>query len=207
VFPLLLGTGFLVALASCGDSGTAERAAPNGERITSLPSSNAAWETYKRESGKVEIESAPEGQGDGAVRVLARTESARRLVDVAEFDGTAWKTVAEVVLPPPDYDFGAGGQRVQVGDVTRDGHPDFLVPLEAAQPIGVVISDDGGAWRDLPVIGRDGSASDPYLGLSPRFDGGELVSDDRLCEPSCADGDTRTITWRYVDGALAAGQG
>lgn len=198
----------LIGLAACGgsenDTTTAE--APDSQASVTAPSSRQeeAWDRYKQQqSGEIELESTSDGDGKGARRVLARTDSDRRIVDVAEFDGRDWNTVGEVELPPPGFEFAKGVKRtIEFGDVTQDGRTDYLVPLDAAQDIGVVISDAGGAWRTLPVRGSDGVAREPYLGIEPRYENGELLSDERLCEPTCAEGGERVLTWHYENGEL-----
>jgi hypothetical protein len=160
------------------------------------------WSTYRAGlQGQVEMESETVDAEDGAYRVVARTSGTERIVDVARFDGETWRTVSTVTLPAPDYTFGTQ-RAIQSADVTGDRRPDFLVPLEAAQRIGVVISDTSGKWTAVPVQGADGSAVEPYLGVNPRVEAATLVSDERVCDPNCAEGRTRIVEWRYHNGML-----
>jgi hypothetical protein len=194
---LAVAAGLIVGCANT-DGTTASSAPPPSTAPTV-----ADWDKYKKDKGgEIELESAPHADGSQIIRVLARRDAGKRLIDVAEFDGAGWTTGGQVMLASPDYDFSTSGPDIQFGDVTGDGQPDILVPLQAAQPIAVVISQDGGAWRALPVQGSDGQPFDPYVGINPRYAGGVLVSDEPLCQPSCAQGGTRSITWRYEDGML-----
>lgn len=197
----------IAAATACGDSDsttmTNAGAPPDG--TTSAPDNEEeAWEEYEAEqSGEIEVEFTSDGRGRNARRVLVRVDGEDRIVNVAEFDGRQWTTIGEVVLPPPPFEFGGGKRTIQFGDVTTDGETDYLVPLEATQDIGVVISADGDReWRALPVRGADGVAREPYFGIEPRYENGELVSVERICDPTCAEGKERLVTWHYADGEL-----
>ncbi|MBK5222271.1 MAG: hypothetical protein JJE52_05250 [Acidimicrobiia bacterium] len=167
-----------------------------------LESEGEAWHSFRDSlGGQILLESETSEGLAGPYRVVARNIDGRRAIDIAAFDGRGWRTVSTITLPPPDFPFGTG-RTVQSADVTGDRQPDFLVPLDAAQTIGVVISSADGEWRALPVTGADGMAAEPYLGVNPRIEGGELLSDFRICEPSCAEGETQPVTWRYQQGSL-----
>lgn len=204
----LLSLAAVSSVAACGKAdpaATIDVAASRPNAATAAPTDEQqAWQEYKdQQGGEVEVESAPDGKGRDARRVLARVDHGDRIVDVAQYDGRQWRTVGEVTLPPPPFEFGGGRRGVQFGDVTKDGRTDYLIPLEATQDIAVVVSDHGdGTWRALPVRGADGVAREPYFGVEPRYDGAELVSVERLCEPTCAEGGEREVTWRFVDGTL-----
>lgn len=125
------------------------------------------------------------GSHDHAIEVLDLREGAARLV-------------AEVVLPEPSYDLSAD-LPIEVADVTGDGRPDFLVRVVAGdnEP-GVVVSDDGGSWRLVPVTGPGAPAvSEVYVARDPRFSGDHLVSTSDDCNPDCASGHMSAVTWAY----------
>jgi len=123
------------------------------------------------------------GSHDHAVEVL----------DLAS--GTA-RTVADLVLPPPSFDFAP--LPMTVADVTGDGHPDFLVRVMAGddEP-GVVVSADGGPWRLVPATTGSPPVTNVYVGREPSFSGGRFVSTHDDCTPDCAAGRLTTITWLY----------
>ena len=129
-----------------------------------------------------------------AARQLSRTD---REVDVLSWSGTAWATVAALTLPYPWYSLAE--LPIQVADVTGDGRPDFLVRVEAAdnEP-GVVVSDDGGTWRLVPLSTRSPPGpEDVYAGRNPSFVNGQLTTEYNDCTPNCAYGKTSTVVWAY----------
>jgi hypothetical protein len=124
------------------------------------------------------------------------------IVAVIDVGGATARPLAELALPEPSYDF-APGLPVQVADVTADSRPDFLIRLVAGdnQP-GVVVSDDGGSWRLVPIAPPNGAAgqaqpSDVYVARDPTFSGARLVSTSNDCLPDCASGHLTTLTWTY----------
>jgi heat shock protein HslJ len=96
---------------------------------------------------------------------------------------------------------------ITYGDVTGDGHPDFLLPLATNWPIATVISDQTGTWTQLRVSrpaapDNPGSAlggpQDVVLGVNPRIENGaQLVTDDRECIPDCARGRLLPVHWQW----------
>ena len=83
-----------------------------------------------------------------------------------------WTPVASIALPFPSYPLARRG--LETLDITGDQLVDFVVPLDAAAPIAVVVSSDGGAWRTLQVNQSD--TPEVYLASNPRVINGELVS-------------------------------
>lgn len=88
---------------------------------------------------------------------------------------------------------------IQVADVTKDGRPDFLIPLTGAGAVpGAVLSQDGapgGRWRYISFTGPFPTSR--QVGRDPKFQGGTLISTFNSCEPSCAQGTTTTMKWTY----------
>jgi len=104
--------------------------------------------------------------------------------------------VATIELPFPYFTL-LPNERVPSADVTGDGRPDFLVALLGGDTtFGVVVSDDEGPWRLVPVSNDD--TGDVYLGGGPRFDEkGRLVATSNDCLPDCAHGHSEEVLWTY----------
>jgi hypothetical protein len=107
-------------------------------------------------------------------------------------DASGWSTIATLALPAPNFDV-ATSDPISIADVTGDGHPDFLVPVDAADNVpGVVVSADSGQWRLVP----DGTGN-VYYARDARFVNGHLVTGENDCQPNCAQGTTTQVTWTY----------
>jgi hypothetical protein len=94
------------------------------------------------------------------------------------------------------------GSAISVADVTRDGRPDFLIPLNAADNVpGVVVSQDGGpggsGWRYVPYTQGSSTARFYTFARAAQFRGNTLVTTYDNCNPNCAQGANYTITWTY----------
>ena len=94
------------------------------------------------------------------------------------------------------------GNAISVADVTGDGRPDFLVPLNAADNVpGAVVSQDGAVggsgWRYVPYT--QGSSPTRYYEFArdARFQGNTLVTTYDNCNPDCAQGANYDVTWTY----------
>src|SRR3546814_16281168 len=110
--------------------------------------------------------------GDG-LRALARDDAGNRVITIAELRDAQWRTVADVALPAPDYPFSEGAT-IALGAASADGRVDFLVPLVAAQPVGLVLSSHPGRWDDLPIRAADRTTPGPPAGRTPPFTGGAI---------------------------------
>ena len=129
----------------------------------------------------VSVHSVPVEDSGAIVAVAAFSYSAtERPVEVLSYAMGHWSVVAALGtnLNPPAQPLGnahllalAPGSPVSVADVTGDGHPDFLVIVEAAdnQP-GAVVSRDGGSWRYVPNSGPFPTSD--TVARSPQFQGG-----------------------------------
>lgn len=88
---------------------------------------------------------------------------------------------------------------IQVGDVTGDGRPDFLISMTAAGTTpGAVLTQDGAApgnWRYAPFSGPFPTAT--KVGGSPTIQGDHIVSIYNNCDPACAQGQQWPISWSY----------
>lgn len=94
------------------------------------------------------------------------------------------------------------GSAISVADVTRDGRPDFLIPLNAADNVpGVVVSQDGAlgasGWRYVPYTEGSSTAKFYTFARDAQFRGNTLVTTYDNCKPNCAQGSNYTITWTY----------
>jgi len=134
---------------------------------------------------------------------LAKSNATRRMIEIASFDGGAFSTTASIELPEPVY--ALRDTPIDPADVTGDGLIDFVAYLDAAQPIAVVVSDDGGAWHIVPVADASGIATESYLGGNPHLFNGALVSSVNGCSPSCAEGSVVDRIWVYKNGVLGLG--
>jgi hypothetical protein len=137
-----------------------------------------------------------------AVVGLEPTPQDRRVV-VAVYAGGRWVEDASLALPAPWFSFATGEARVETGDLTGDGDPDYLLPMAAQGPTGVVVARLPSGWAVVPAQRGLGPAT-PYLGLDPHIVGDVVVSGYRTCEPSCADGPTLEIEWVFEDGILVS---
>lgn len=160
---------------------------------------------------------SPVSDGGTLVAVAAFSyDPTSKPVQVLGYTGGQWATLAVLPLPPGDAgnpnipasaamspywlaDFSDAA--ISVADVTGDGRPDFLVPINAADNVpGAVISQDsaqGGTWRYVPFEYQGVSTKFYELGRSPEFRGDVLVSTYDNCQPNCAQGATTTVTWSY----------
>ena len=121
------------------------------------------------------------------------------VVEVLDLGSGTARTVAELVLPPPSFDFAT--LPVAVADVTGDGRPDFLVRVQAGDDVpGVVVSADGGQWRLVPATTGSPPVTGVYVGREPSFTDGHLESTFDDCTPDCAAGHLSTLTWAYQRG-------
>lgn len=93
---------------------------------------------------------------------------------------------------------------ISVADVTKDGRPDFLIPLNAADNVpGAVVSQDSAdratGWRYVPYTQGTSSTQQYIFARNARFQGNLLLTTTNDCNPNCAQGTTSTITWAYQD--------
>ncbi len=136
-------------------------------------------------------------------------------LQVLRYSDGQWGPLA--FLPPPPgqgYAATAGAMNsywlptfpeaaISVKDVTGDGRPDFMIPLNAADNLPVaVVSQDGASgsvpWRWVPFA--QGSSPTLFYVLprwSPQIGGSALTSVYNNCVPSCAQGTNYPITWTY----------
>jgi len=134
---------------------------------------------------------------------LARSSGTNRSIEIASFDGDKFSATTSIELPEPAYVLNE--TPIDVADVTGHGLVDFVAYLDAAQPIAVVVSDDGGSWHLLPVADASGNATEIYLGGNPHLSNGVLASSVNDCDPSCAEGSMVDRIWTYQDGILTLG--
>ena len=162
------------------------------------------------------LHTPPVADAGGLVAVAAFSyDPNAKPLQVLGYANGKWSLLAALPTPPdqgfvtpsgaamnsfwlPDF----SGPSIQVADVTGDGRPDFLIPLNAADNLpGAVVSQEGAGasarWRYVPL--RQGSSVSPFyvLARSPEFRGSTLVSTYDNCTPSCAQGTNYTITWTY----------
>jgi hypothetical protein len=151
----------------------------------------AAWIATQTD---VVVHSDPVVVGDLPVAVVGQNRGPDHAITVVSLGNATASPIAELVLPSPSFEF-TTDLPVVAADVTGDAAPDFLVRLTAAdnQP-GVVVSNDGGAWRLVPA----GPANDDvYFGRDPSLTNGRLVTLFNDCLPTCAAGQTNTVSWTY----------
>jgi hypothetical protein len=113
-------------------------------------------------------------------------------IDVLEWkDG--WRVAASFEQPPAGVpEHAEPGRPRLVVDLTGDGEPDFLLPLEAASTAPyVVVSNDGGQWRRVQ-FGDDVIITEPDAPTA-----GPFVTTKNLCDPSCAAGHVEREAWKY----------
>ena len=94
------------------------------------------------------------------------------------------------------------GAKISVADVTGDGRPDFLIPLNAADNVpGVVVSQDGTSggegWRYVPYTQGTLATKSYVFARDARFQGHALLTTYNSCSPNCAGGANSTVTWSY----------
>ena len=148
----------------------------------------------------------PVVDGGTVIAVAAFSWDPRSPVLVLSYSGGEWRPIA---YPPdpwcPCQDSAPNPSTIdlrlpiQVGDVTGDGRPDFLISMTAADTTpGAVLSQDGaapGQWRYVPFTGSFPTTT--KLGGSPSIQADHLVSTFNECQPSCALGQKFQITWTY----------
>ena len=139
------------------------------------------------------VHSGPTAVGAATVAVVGlETDRQHRSIVVVSLSGASPVTAASLPLPPPWFDLSP--EPVQVADVTGDGSPDFLMHVEAADNNpGVLVSNDGGTWRLIPVATATGSVREPYIGKSPTITNGQMFSDATVG----AVGPPHTDVWGY----------
>lgn len=136
-------------------------------------------------------------------------------LEVLVFSNGRWTEIAGLPAPPGQgYITPSGaamnsnwlanftGATISVADVTKDGRPDFLIPLGAADnsPAAVVSQDgtpSGSGWRYVPYIQGSSSNQGYIFSRDARFQGTSLLTTYDNCNPSCAGGTNVTITWTY----------
>jgi ABC-type transport system substrate-binding protein len=141
------------------------------------------------------VHSGPIPYGRTAVAVIGIEDGLhnRVIAVVSIVNGTA-RQIASLTLPYPYYDF-ARNRPIQDADITGDGASDTLVRFVAADnDPGVVVSADGGSWHLVP---ESSNQADVYIGRNPTIENGRLTSMHNDCLPSCAQGHTTMVNWRY----------
>lgn len=162
------------------------------------------------------LHTPPVADGGGLVAVVAFSyDPGLKPLRVLAFRDDHWSVT--VALPPvPGQGFvtpqGAvmnsfwlanfPGATISVADVTKDGRPDFLIPLNAADNVpGAVVSQDGApaiaGWRYVPYTPGSSSTQQYVFARDARFQGNTLSTTFNNCNPDCADGTTSTVTWAY----------
>ena len=168
----------------------------NGETssTTSAPDPAQTLAAWIATQTDVVVHSDPVMVGDLPVAVVGRNRGADHVITVLSLAPTTASTIDELVLPAPSFEF-ATDLPVVAADVTGDAVPEFLVRLTAGdnQP-GVVVSNDGGAWRLVPA---SPAPDDVYFGRDPSLTNGRLVTLFNDCLPTCAAGHTSTVSWTY----------
>jgi hypothetical protein len=170
-------------------------ASPSPAAAAPTSTSPVGLEPFLKAERRAVVHSSPVRVGDTHVAVVGIQRSLDdRMITVVSLAGPKPAAVAELALPVPRFDI--ADIPVAVADVTGDGRPDFLVHMDAAdnQP-GVVVSDDGGAWRLVPTSAADKDAV--YIGRDPAITENRLVSTRLDCNPSCTEGRAHTIRWTY----------
>ncbi|HUE58310.1 MAG TPA: hypothetical protein VMO88_01880, partial [Acidimicrobiales bacterium] len=143
-------------------------------------------------------------------------DPAGKPLQILGYSNGTWTLLASLSSPPDDpsntihgatpssWLSSVPGAAIEVSDVTGDGRPDFLIPINAADNVpGSVLSQDGGStsapWRYVPFV--LGSSGTPIyeLGLSPELRGNAVVSTYDNC-PTCAQRTNYSIIWTYDRG-------
>jgi hypothetical protein len=162
-----------------------------------------------REPWSEPLHTAPTQDGERLVAVAAFSYDPRGdLLQVLAYANRRWQQIEALGIPDPERcpecspyhwlpEF--AGPTISVADVTGDGRPDFLVPLNGGDNTpGAVVSEDGAGragWRYVPFTGPFPTSN--VVGRDPRFLGRVLTSAFNDCKPTCAAGKTSTITWTY----------
>jgi len=141
------------------------------------------------------VHTGPVTSHRGHIAIVGLTRGVHdHVIAVVSLDHGAAISLATLALPDPSFDF-ATDTPPQGADMTGDGTPDVLVRvLGADNEPGVVVSNDGGTWRLVPV---SNDTTDVYIARDPMFEAGHLTSTSDDCIPDCANGRVTKITWRY----------
>jgi hypothetical protein len=178
-----------------------------GTTVASISLSEAMDEltTVPVALGDALVPGQPQAVTDGQYSIVTSTVAGdprpHHIVTIT--DGSGAVAVVELPYPYPNFDFDPG-RPIEVGDVTGDGHNDYLIPFLANGPVGAVVSAHDGEWRWLPVRGADGSASQPYIFLDPHIVDGFVTFDRNDCVPTCAGGTTTSEWLAYDRGVLVS---
>lgn len=152
------------------------------------------------------IHTGPVLDGGTVIAVAAFSWDPRSPLLVLSYSGGEWHPIAYPTDPwcpcqgftpePSTIDLTIP---IQIGDVTGDGRPDFLISMTAAGTTpGAVLSQDGaapGQWRYLPFTGQFPTTT--TLAGSPSIRGDHIVSNFNECQPNCALGKHFQLTWTY----------
>ena len=156
------------------------------------------------------LSTTPTQDGGSLIAVAAFSyDPSGRPVQVLRFADGQWAEI--VALPTPS---GVGGSSfwlasrseigglaaISVADVTGDGRPDFLIPLNAADNVpGIVLSQDGASsgWRYVPFTQGPSSSPQYLFARDARFQGSTLLTTSDNCIPNCASGANVTTSWVY----------
>lgn len=200
---------------------TANASSQLNSYVSAEAASDAAAERAVGQPWRGYLYTSPVNDGGTLVAVAAFSyDPTAKPVQVLGYTDGQWGELTVLPIPPGEpgtANIPAGaamspywlaefsGAAISVADVTGDGRPDFLVPINAADNVpGAVISQDGtqgGAWRYIPFEDQGSSTKFYELGRSPEFRGNVLVSTYDNCQPNCAQGATTTVTWSY-EGSL-----
>lgn len=162
------------------------------------------------------LNTAPIQDGNSLIAVAAFSYDATgKPVQVLRYGNGQWTEEAALPSPPGTgesslwlanrADLGNLAS-ISVGDLTGDGLPDFLVPLNAADNVpGAVISQDGasGGWRYVPYRQGASPTQQFLFARDARIQDGRLVTTYDSCNPSCATSKPVAVTWIYEPGTGA----